>query len=57
MTSANTGRERSNNTAILMIDQTYRRILSKDKICIFKIIEMKLIAPGWKIYWQYEERK
>jgi len=57
MTSANTGRERSNNAAVLMIDQTYRGILSKDKICIFKIIEMKLIAPGWKIYWQYEERK
>jgi len=52
MTSANTGRERSNNAAVLMIDQTYRGILSKDKICIFKIIEMKLIAPGWKIYWQ-----
>lgn len=44
---ANTGRERSNRIAVIRIDQTNRGILSRVIFlwCIFKIVEIKLIAP------------
>lgn len=47
MAPAKTGRERSNKIAVIIIDQAKRGSLSKEIFlwCIFKIVEIKLIAP------------
>ena len=44
---ARTGRDKSSRIVVMRIDQTKRGILSRDIDfrCIFKIVEIKLIAP------------
>lgn len=44
---ANTGRDNNSKIAVIKIDHTKRGVLSIEKFlwCIFKIVEIKLIAP------------
>jgi hypothetical protein len=47
MAPASTGKDKRRRIAVIRIAQTRRGILSIEKFlwCIFKIVEMKLIAP------------